>query len=45
MMLFIDVDRDKSTGWNCYDFVVNRLSPNGDSAPGGRFNFIYTAKY
>ena len=27
MMLFIDVDRDKSTGWNGYDFVVNRLNP------------------
>jgi hypothetical protein len=27
MMLFIDVDRDKSTGWNGYDFVVNRVNP------------------
>ena len=27
MMLFIDADRDKSTGWNGYDFVVNRTSP------------------
>ena len=27
MMLFIDSDRDKSTGWNGYDFVVNRVSP------------------
>lgn len=27
MMLFIDIDRDKSTGWNGYDFIVNRVSP------------------
>ena len=27
MRLFIDVDRDKSTGWEGYDFVVNRISP------------------
>ena len=27
MMLFIDADRNKSTGWNGYDFIVNRLSP------------------
>ena len=113
MMLFIDADRDKNTGWNGYDFIVNRVSPkgkkvfvernvggrwewepagegrfavrndklemqiarqlldllgedidiefkwndnmqengnimdfyvNGDTAPGGRFNFIYTTK-
>jgi len=29
MMLFIDADRDKSTGWNGYDFIVNRVSPKG----------------
>ena len=29
MQLFIDVDRDKSTGWNGYDFVLNRVSPKG----------------
>ena len=29
MMLFIDADRDKSTGWNGYDFIVNRVSPQG----------------
>lgn len=112
MMLFIDADRDQSTGWNGYDYIVNRISPkgkaiveknvgnrweweqvaetqyavngnkleleipreilnlagkhvdiefkwndnmqengnimdfyvNGDTAPGGRFNFIYTGK-
>jgi hypothetical protein len=29
MMLFIDTDRSKSTGWNGYDFIINRLSPKG----------------
>lgn len=28
MTLFIDIDRDKSTGWNGYDFIVNRVSPS-----------------
>ena len=32
MQLFIDVDRDKATGWNGYDFVVNRVSPKGSEA-------------
>ena len=27
MMLFIDTDRDKSTGWAGYDFVLNDESP------------------
>lgn len=27
MRLFIDIDRDKKTGWEGYDFVVNRVSP------------------
>jgi len=31
MRLFIDIDRNKSTGWEGYDFIVNRTSP-GDSA-------------
>ena len=113
MMLLIDVDRDKATGWNGYDLIVNRVCPhdglvvieknvgnrwewekagesrfavngnslefavtkalmglsgngvdiefkwndnmqdngnimdfyvNGDTAPGGRFNYVYTAK-
>ena len=113
MMLFLDTDRNKTTGWNGYDFVVNRISPknnkvvieknvggrwewepagqsvfavnnnklefaiprqilllnsndidiefkwndnmqengnimdfyvNGDTAPGGRFNFVYSSK-
>jgi len=28
--LLIDTDRDKSTGWNGYDYIVNRVSPKGD---------------
>ena len=113
MQLMLDIDRDKSTGWNGYDFIVNRVSPekgeavlesniqgiwmwkeaakvkysakgkilviriprsvagleagpldfefkwndnmqkegdimdfyvNGDTAPGGRFNYVYSAK-
>lgn len=27
MRLFIDIDRDKSTGWEGYDYLVNRNSP------------------
>lgn len=29
MLLFIDADRNPETGWNGYDFVVNRTSPKG----------------
>jgi hypothetical protein len=32
MMLFIDADRDKSTGWNGYDIIVNRQSPGAQTA-------------
>ena len=32
MMLFIDLDRDKSTGWNGYDIIVNRQSPGSKKA-------------
>jgi len=28
MRLFIDIDRNKNTGWEGYDFVINRISPN-----------------
>ena len=28
MRLFIDLDRNKSTGWEGYDFIVNRNSPD-----------------
>jgi hypothetical protein len=32
MTLFLDVDRDKATGWNGYDYVINRLGPSGGRA-------------
>jgi hypothetical protein len=32
MMLFIDIDRNKSTGWNGYDFIINRITPKGRKA-------------
>lgn len=32
MMLLIDIDRDKSTGWNGYDYIVNRKSPTSKKA-------------
>ena len=30
MTFYIDVDRDKSTGWEGYDIAVNRTAPNGN---------------
>ncbi len=30
MILLIDTDRDKSTGWNGYDYIVNRVIPRGN---------------
>lgn len=32
MRLFIDADRNKETGWEGYDYIINRLSPNGTHA-------------
>jgi hypothetical protein len=32
MRLFIDVDSDKATGWEGYDFVINRMSPKKKAA-------------
>ena len=32
MRLFIDIDRNHETGWEGYDFVVNRISPDGRHA-------------
>jgi len=32
MMLFLDVDRDKSSGWYGYDFIINRLNPENGKA-------------
>jgi hypothetical protein len=44
MMLFLDTDRDKSTGWNGYDYIVNRINPKGNKAiveknVGGRWEW------
>ena len=44
MMLLIDADRDKATGWNGYDFIVNRVSPKGkkvvvEKNVGGRWEW------
>ena len=44
MMLFLDTDRNKATGWNGYDFIVNRLSPKGkkvivEKNVGGRWEW------
>lgn len=30
MMLFIDVDRNKQTGWQGYDYVINYRNPKGN---------------
>ena len=27
MRLFIDIDRDRNTGWEGYDYIINRISP------------------
>jgi len=44
MMLFLDTDRNKATGWNGYDVIVNRVSPKGKKANvekniGGRWEW------
>lgn len=49
MMLFIDNDRNKSTGWNGYDIIVNRVSPKGNKAiveknVDGRWEWEFLAK-
>lgn len=31
MVLFVDIDRDKATGWEGYDFAINRLSSSGET--------------
>ena len=36
MMLFIDIEQNKSTGWQGYDFMVNRLSPKGNKVIVGK---------
>ncbi|MDR1866277.1 MAG: CBM9 family sugar-binding protein, partial [Bacteroidales bacterium] len=48
MLLFIDVDRDKSTGWNGYDYVVNRINPDRSAVVeknvGNRWEWEQAAK-
>jgi hypothetical protein len=49
MMLLIDIDRDKSTGWNGYDFLINRLSPHKNRViieqnVGGRWEWCEVAR-
>jgi len=44
MMLFLDTDRNKATGWNGYDFTVNRVSPKSNKVTvekniGGRWEW------
>ena len=36
MMLFLDVDRDKATGWEGYDYVVNYETPEKGKATVSR---------
>lgn len=31
MWLFIDIDRDRKTGWEGYDYLLNRTSPTGST--------------
>ncbi len=31
MRLFIDIDRDKTTGWEGYDYILNRIVPHDSS--------------
>jgi hypothetical protein len=49
MLLFIDIDRDKSTGWNGYDYIVNRKSPTSgkvivEKNVGDRWEWIEVEK-
>lgn len=48
MMLFIDIDRDWSTGWNGYDYVVNRIAPGKKAVVekniGGRWEWERAAE-
>ena len=50
MRLFIDIDRNKETGWEGYDFVVNRINPAETatiekSTAGWNWNPVGTAQY
>ncbi|QHW00605.1 glycoside hydrolase family 71/99 protein [Spirosoma endbachense] len=50
MLLFIDVDQSKKTGWEGYDIIINRqVSPNGQTSidrwSKGRWQSIGKANY
>jgi len=50
MRLFIDIDRNKATGWEGYDYVINRNSPGElanveKSESSWEWNSIGTAEY
>ncbi|MDP4185907.1 MAG: hypothetical protein Q8862_12205, partial [Bacteroidota bacterium] len=50
MRLFIDIDRKKSTGWEGYDFVINRVSPGNTailekSESGWNWNKVGEVEY
>lgn len=32
MLLFLDIDRNKKTGWNGYDYIINRINPKNNLA-------------
>ncbi|MDR1517458.1 MAG: hypothetical protein LBS52_05090 [Dysgonamonadaceae bacterium] len=48
MLLFIDIDRDKATGWNGYDFIINRINPKKKAVVerniGGEWKWEKTAE-
>lgn len=50
MRLFIDIDRNKATGWQGYDYVINRSSPGTTatvekSTNGWSWSSVGTAQY
>ncbi|MBR4994865.1 MAG: hypothetical protein IKY82_02260 [Alistipes sp.] len=51
MRLYIDVDRKRETGWEGYDYVINRINPSAESAvversvDGGIWQRIGNIKY
>lgn len=51
MRLFIDIDRKRESGWEGYDFVLNRIAPSAEAAAveragsGGTWQRIGAATY
>ena len=45
MRLFIDIDRNKSTGWEGYDFVINRAAVWGKIRLGGKKRELLELEY